>query len=229
MTIAELVTWIESHPTTIEVSKWVLLFIIAWLSGVFKLIRKYTKKSQLKIIDTASFCFVDDINEFQGHTNVVRVAFLIDVSVINPTNEKIVIESFSLRYLTKRYFKKYSNSLYSSTLPNRPRAEMGSGIKISKVFFTDFNDDSSKLTMDGVIGPKEFQNGYIFFVSTTWGSWNPRVLKKKIKVQVHARLTTGEICKDSFWIRVIKDKEFIEKWIPGIVKQIEHPGSWGHQ
>lgn len=104
--------------------------------------------------------------------------------------------------------------------------EMGSGTKFSKVFFTNFNDNSPSLTMNGVLDPKDHQGGYIFFVSFTWGTWNPRVLKEKIKIRILAKLTTGEVCKDSVWIRVNNDNDFIEKFVPGIINQIGHHTAW---
>lgn len=219
MTLADLIKWVEAHPTTIGI----VLFALAGL----KIFKKITLRSKLEIIDTASLCFIEEKDEFEDHKNLVRVAFLINASVRNPSNEKIVVESFSLSYLTKRSFRAWSQNLYRRTLPNRPRTKMGSGVKYSNVFFTNYPDDLQSLTMNGVIDPKEYQGGYIFFVSFTWGTWNPRFVNEKIKIRFQAKLTTGETCKDSASIRITKDRDFIENFIPGILDQIDHHTSWG--
>ena len=175
MTISSLIIWIENHPATTEIIKGVILLLIAWGAGVFRLLGKFTKRGQLEIIDTASICFIEEKDEFEGHKNLVRVAYLINITMRNPSNEKVVVESFALSHLSTNKFKPYPKGIHSSTLPNRPRLEMGSGIKLCKVFFTNFSDDqSSNLTMNGVLAPKNFQSGYIYFVSFTWGTWNPQ-------------------------------------------------------
>lgn len=108
MTISDLIIWIEGHPTTVEIIKWIILLLLAWGAGLFRVLRKYTRRSQLEVIDTASLCFIEEMGEYEGNPNATRVAYLINISVKNPSSEKVVIESFSLSYLTKRFFKAHS-------------------------------------------------------------------------------------------------------------------------
>ena len=80
--------------------------------------------------------------------------------------------------------------------------------------------------MSGNIGSKEFQNGYILFVSFTYGSWNPKLIKDRVRLKILCKLTTGETLKDAAYIRITYDAEKFEKWVPGIIDQVGHESSW---
>lgn len=222
----EFVSWIESHPTTVDILKWGGLLLLAWLSGIFRFVRNYAKRPSISLIAEASRCYVEEIDEFEGSKNVIRAAFLVDVTVRNPTKERIVVESFSLSYVKNKplYFR--SAEYHPVTMPNRPRQEMGSGTKVSKVFFSKFDDGFEALTMSGDIEAKQFQNGYLLFVSFTWGSWNPKIVKGHIRTRICCQLTTGEVISDSASIQVTTNAEMFEKWVPGIIDQVGHECTW---
>ncbi len=222
----EFVIWIESHPITMDLMKWGGLLLVAWLSGFFRFIRNYAKRPSISLIPETSRCFVEEIDEFEGRKNVIRAAFLVNVIVRNPTKERIVVESFSLSYVNDKLFSFRSVEHHPVTMPNRPRQEMGSGTKVSKVFFSNFNDGFDSLTMLGDIQEKQFQDGYLFFVSFTCGSWNPKNIKGHFRVKISCQLTTGEVISDSAKIQITQNAEMIEKWVPGIIDQIRHEGTW---
>ena len=226
MDISTLIDWIENHKTTVDLLKWIGLLVAAWAAGLFGYLRGLARKPRAEIITKASRCLVEDIDEFNGKLNARRVAFLLDVNVANPTNEKVIIEQFLLSYWADRFWSPRSQELYKLSLPARPRQEMGSGIKFSKVFWTKFDDGHDDLTMNGVLNPKDFQNAYMLFVSFTYGSWNPKITNDRIKVRLTIKVTAGNILKSVAYIPIARDKEQFEKWVPGIINQVAHHGAW---
>ncbi len=226
MNIDSILGWIEQHPVTIEMVQWAALLLVAWLSGVFRLLRRYKRRCRLEVSSPTSRCFVEELEEFDGQKQVMRVAFLIDATVTNPTNEKAVIERFALSYQPEKIWPPFLGRLYAITMPSRPRSEMGGATKLSKVFFSIILDGFEGTTMDGILESKQFQSGYLLFVSFTWGSWNPRVTNDEIRIKVEAKLTSGEVVKDTVWVKVNRDKERFNNWVPGIVEHISHESAW---
>jgi len=135
MDIEQITTWLELHPVTVSILEWGIIILVAWATGIFRVIRNYTRKCKVNIIDSASKCLIEKFDELDDKKNVVRASFLVDLTVTNPTNERIVIESFSLSFYDHKGWLSKSKELHPITMPNRPRQEMGSGVKFSKVFF----------------------------------------------------------------------------------------------
>ncbi len=170
MEVSTLTEWLEQHNTTIDLLKWTVVLVVAWVVGAFRFIHGLTRKPKTALITQASRCLVEEFDELNGKRMVMRTAFLLDAEVTNPSNENVTIKGFKLSYRRNRFWFPQSNELFSLSLPARPRQEMGSAIKVSKVFFSTFDDGYDSLTMTGVLKPKDFQNAYILFVSFTWGS-----------------------------------------------------------
>ncbi len=228
MELTDLTNWLEAHPVTISVIQWVAIIAIAWIAGVFRLLKKYTRKCKAILIPSTSRCLIEKFKELDGKHNVVRSSFLVDVKIINPTSERVVIEEFTLSYYKNNKWNTISKELQATSLPNRPRQKMGSGIKYMKVFFTNFDDDMQDLTLDGNLSPKEFQNAYILFVSFTHGSFNPKIVNEKIKTRVTVKLTTGESLRSTQWIKATEDKNLLNNWIPEFIDQISNNMAWNH-
>jgi len=220
------IKWVEAHPNSIDILKWVALLILAWVAGLFGWVKKLTKKPSSSIISEASMCLVEKLDEHQGQTDAVRSGFLLDVTVRNPTSELVVVESFSLSYRTSKYLFSWSQEYHNVSLPSRPRQVMGSGIKWSKVFFTNYDDDANDLTMTGRIDSKEFQNAYLFFASFTFGTWRPKIKNGRVLVKLTCTLTTGEKLVAKGKVRVTEDKKRMEKWVPGFLDQVQHERTW---
>lgn len=222
----EIAKWIEAHPITVDLFKWGTILLLAWITGFFRFVRNHARKPSISVIPEASRCYIEQMDEFDGCKDVIRAAYLVDVTVRNPTNEKIVVESFSLSYIKNKPLFFRSVEFHPVTMPSRPRQEMGSGTKISKVFFSNFDDGFESLTMSGEIEPKQFQNGYVLFVSFTWGSWNPKIIKGHVRIRVGCQLTTGEEISCSASIQITTNAETFEKWVPGIIDQVRHQCTW---
>ena len=134
----EIVTWIESHPISIDIVKWLALIALAWFAGVFRFLKSYSKRPSLSIVSEASLCFLEKMDSFQGCNNVSRAAYMIDLTIRNPTSERIVIESFFMSYVIDKPLRFLSHTYHPVSMPSRPRKEMGSSTKVSKVFFFKF-------------------------------------------------------------------------------------------
>lgn len=226
MEIAAITDWLEQHNTTVDLLKWTAILVVAWIAGAFSFIRGLTRKPKTALITNASRCLVEEFDELNGKRMVMRAAFLLNAEVTNPSNENVTVKGFKLSYRHNRFWFPQSKELFSLSLPARPRQEMGSAIKVSKVFFSTFGDGYNDLTMTGVLSPKDFQSAYLLFVSFTWGSWNPRIRNGRVRVRLSAEITTGETLRSVAEIAVTQDKEQFEKWVPGIIDQINHQSTW---
>jgi len=221
-----ILNWLEDHRTAVDLAKWVLLLLAAWLGGVFRFFGRYTRRPRLKIKPIISRCFIEEFDEFNGRTDCARVAFLVDVWVINRSSEKIVIEDFRCSYVTNRFWLRWSRNLHPATLPNQPRVTMGGAAKLMPVWFSHFQEGPSHLTVEASIEPKEACGGYLLFVSFTYGSWNPRTSSKGLRLRVTGRFTTGARATSVAWIPKMQDKEKFEHLVPGIFDQLAHESSW---
>jgi len=217
-----LISWQEQHPVTVQLITWFVVLVLAWAVGLFKWLRRQTQKPRFSIVPTASRCLLEEFDELEGKKDVVRASFLINAAVANRSSEKIVIEAFEFTFRRRFAWKRYGPKLGPVSLPNIPRKKMGSGEKYMGVFFTNFSEGDNSLTVTGRLEPKDFSAGYLLFVAFTFGSWNPLITEKGIKVHLIARLTTGERIKTFSYIPIVRDKQFFEDWVPGIIEQISH-------
>lgn len=225
MDIESYINWIEAHPITVDLIKWLTVIVIAWATGVFRFISSFIKKPNIEIITDASRIYIERLDDEENQRNVVRATFVIDADVVNPTNDKVHVRYFRLRFSRNKPLGIFSKEMHAISLPTRPRTKMGENYKVSKVFFTYFNDGLDDLTVTGVLEPKESQNAFLLFNSTTHGNWEPRIKNGKVKVEVRAKLSTGELLKSKHWVPVTDDREFMEEWIPGIFEHVAGAGA----
>lgn len=226
--LSVVIDWIESHEKTVDLLKWLVVLFLAWVAGAFRFLRAKFRKPSATLEETTSRCLVEEFAEFQGHKNAVRATFLIEVGVLNPTPERVIVQHFSLAILRRKLWRRWKPELVAISLPNRPRHQMGGGEKLLKNWFSNFPDEYRDLTLNGVIESKEHHSGYLLFVCFAEGTHAPpRIDGEHIRVKARAYLTTGEICSVSGRIGVTRDKEKFEQWVPGIISQINHGSAWG--
>lgn len=225
--LSVIIDWIESHEKTVDVLKWLVLLFLAWVAGAFRFLRAKFRTPSATLEEATSRCLVEEFAEFQGHQNAVRATFLIEVGVLNPTPERVVVQHFSLAIPRRKLWLRWRPELVALSLPNRPRHPMGSGQKLLKNWFSNFPDEFHDLTLNGGVESKEHHSGYLLFVCFAVGSHAPRIEGEYIRVKARAHLTTGEICSVSGRVAVTRDKEKFEQWVPGIISQINHESAWG--
>ena len=139
----QLLAWLENHKVTTDLIKWVILLFIAWGTGLFKVIRRFNMRPSLKIVPTASFAYIEEFENYTDqHNNLLkntfRISYILNVSLINRSTEKIVLDEFKLSFKTISFFRSYKQELLRIMFPNRPRKRVGESQKYMGVWFTQF-------------------------------------------------------------------------------------------
>jgi hypothetical protein len=229
MLLAEIVAWIEAHDKTVDLLKWVALLLVAWASGAFAYLRRYRLRPRLEIAETASFVYLEYPSEPKLPGPAVRASFILNASLINSSNEKVVVDHFELSFRALGFWRSHRQRLLRLAFPSRPRKRVGEGTKYMGVWFTEYPLDELKIeVVDGSLEPKESCGGYMLFTSFSYGSWNPRVAKDLVHVRLRAKLTSQAWLRKSAKLRVITDREFVEEFSPGFIEHVTHESTWNH-
>ena len=225
--LSQIPDWIESHGKTVDLLKWALLLLLAWAVGAFKYLRQKLRQPIPLLEEVTSRCLVEEFDEFNGHRNAVRASFLLEVGLVNTTSESIVIRQFSLSVRRRKFWRSWKPGLSALSLPARPRHQTGASTKLLKNWFSNFQDEFPDLTLDGTVEPKHYNSGFLLFVCFATGDHVPRISDDYINVKAHVHLTTGETRTVQGKVRVLRDKEKFDQWVPGFVAQVSHDSAWG--
>ena len=69
----------------------------------------------------------------------------------------------------------------------------------------------------------DYAAGYLFFLSMTFGSWNPKLIKDHVRVKLQGLFVDGKIKSDKIDLRVTRDINDILQYCPDIDKYMEDP------
>ncbi|MBQ0131927.1 MAG: hypothetical protein KBT18_07085, partial [Comamonas sp.] len=221
-TFIDLVGWIEDHTATVDLLKWIIVGLLAWLLGVFRFLRAKLKRPKLEIESFTSRCIWDELGVLDGKDHNARVVFLIEAGINNPTTDPIVVRDFTLK--VKR-LKGWPVKNYL-TLPSRVRHNVGDIKKFLKNWFSNFSEGPDSLTLDGRIEARDFQSGFLLFVSASWGYMRPSVKDGAIPVELRARLTTGELLIARSSIVLMEDHAKFELMVPGVLNHVQSSSTW---
>lgn len=224
--LAPLIDWIESHEKTVDLLKWIAILLVAWAVGLFKFLRQKFRQPFATIEEVSTRCLVEDFEEFRGHKNALRASFLIEIGLVNPTPEVVVVRHFSLSVRRRKFWKPWGSELMALSLPNRPRHQMGSGSKLLKNWFSNFPDEYSNLTLTGTVQPKQVHSGYLLFVCFAHGNHVPKIEGDYVRVKASIYLTTGEKRTVRGKALVVRDQGKFNSWVPGILDQVQHDSAW---
>lgn len=103
---------------------------------------------------------------------------------------------------------------------------MGAGTKYHSVWFSRYPDSTEGLIVHGRIAAGDYKEGYLLFVTNTFGTWNPDERASEVQVEVTARMASGGSAKKRTRVRVCNSMDTLEKLVPGIGEQIEHESAW---
>lgn len=224
-----ILTWVETHPTTVNLLQWFLVVVVAWFAGVFRWVKIKTRSPKLEIIPTASMAFLEDLGEFKGISNTIRISFIVHASIVNKTTERIVIDQFKLGYRSYHLLKSMKQKILRQAFPAWPRKRLGEGYKLMGAFFTKYGDEKDEiLSVSGAIESREVASGYLLFVSNTFGSWNPKIEDERVKIRLTCSLTTGEKLSHTGYLRITTDPAIIEEFCPGLISHVTHDSTWNH-
>ena len=221
--------WIEIHEHTVDLLKWVAAGLLFWVSGLFSMLGRYKRRARLEISESASFVYIEHGKHPESGMDTIRASFVLNISLINATNEKIVANQFFLSFKTINFWRSHKQRLIRFAFPSRPRKRIGEGIKYMGVWFTEYPSDELKLeTITGSLEPKETCGGYILFSSYTFGSWNPKIKNDTIQVRLRLKLTSQDWLSSSAKIRITNDSAFVEEFSPGFCTHMAHESTWNH-
>lgn len=125
----DVTTWIEAHEVTVGVLKGAALVLVAWAGGLFAYLRRFKARPYLKIAETASFVFIENIPAEADRPRGVRASFVINLSLINASNERVVLDQFELSFQTYGFWRSHRQRLLRIAFPSRPRKRVGEGMK----------------------------------------------------------------------------------------------------
>lgn len=224
--LADLVGWIEAHGTTVDLLKWVIVGLLAWSFGVFRFLRAKLKRPKLEIESFTSRCIWQELGVVDGNDHNVRVVFLIEAGVTNPTTDPIVIRDFTLKVKRRRRWLVRNRALNAATLPARVRHNVGGVTRLLKNWFSNFSDGPETLTLGTRIESRDCPSGFLLFVSVSWGSMRPFRTNGAIPVKLFARLTTGEILVARANIALMNDHATFEATVPGVLAYVQDRSTW---
>lgn len=225
---AEVFTWIESHRVTVGLIQSLALILLAWLAGAFRLLQALTRNPSVRIVDSASYVLIESPG-IEGKDNALRVAYIINASLVNSSKERIVLDQFFLSYQTPNLFRSFRQKLVRIAFPTRPRKRVESGIKMMGVWFTNFPDEEHPIPPAmGALEPKDMESGFLLFTSFTWGSWNPLVVDGQISVKPKVHLTSGEVLVSTARLRTLYEPDTAHEFCPGIIEHIADESTWNH-
>lgn len=225
--IEHILNWIEAHPQTTDLIKWIVLLFFAWISGFLSYLYRLNRKPFIKIYEGTSLCFLEKFDDYEGHKHAVRASLLLEISASNPSQDRIIINAFEAQIKTMLWKKRWCQSTSAIALPNRVRHQMGSGTKVLRNWFTQFNDgNDALLSLNGRVESKDATSGFVLFVIFSFETWDPRIVNNCIQVRVKASLASGEKLETEKNIPITTDKALIEKLVPGFLNQISHPTAW---
>lgn len=225
----DIAAWIESHQVTVGLFKGAALVLVAWIGGAFAYFRRFRAKPFLRIVETASFAFVEKVPATTDRPEGIRTSFVLNASLVNASNERVVLDQFELSYQTHSFRRSYRQRLLRIAFPSRPRKRIGEGVKYMGVWFTKYPLDELKMELiDGALEPKDQCGGFLLFTSYTYGSWNPRIDDDVIRVRLSASLTSRQRLSAKAKVRVSEDMKIAEELSPGFTAHVAHESTWNH-
>lgn len=224
--LTELPQWVEAHSTTVDLVKWILVGIVAWLLGVFRYLRAKLKRPKLEIESLTSRCIWKELGVVDEKDHHAQVVFLIEAGINNPTTDPMVVRDFTLQVKRIKWWGVKNYSLNAVTLPSRVRNSAGGVTKALKNWFSNFPDGSDSLTLNGRIESRDFQSGFLLFVSVSYGFLRPQTRDGKVPIKLKARLTTGEILSVRSSIVIVDDHDYFESLIPGVIAHVQDRRLW---
>lgn len=213
-------SWLESHPVTVDLIKWILLILGAWAVGVFKILRRFTLRPSVALYDSPGFCFLEDYKTEEGADGRLSV-FIVNPSIRNPSFNSYEIERITLGYKCRFIFRSFRQNLLPISFPQRPKQQHGTSIKALPVFFTRFGDQfDDGLTTDTIIDERRVSSGYIMFISRTWGSWMAENQKEEIKIKLSVKTVGAGKLKFRGNLRTTSDISELKEFCPGLYELV---------
>jgi len=219
------INYLNSHPAWISLLVFLLGLLVTWISGGLKAIKGLSQKldNRLRIRIDPATAKVTFLKEFQHDgKKAARFAFCLSLSLLNPTEKKLTVSDFELKFKDGR--RRWSKGLLPITFPNVPRLEIGENVKFLPVYFSRFPEMErifgSEFSPNGRVQPGDIQSGYLLFMEEYHGSWLPRIMKKGVRIKAECRDLRGRKYTAKGWAQSMSSEKTFS-FIPGLDKYIE--------
>ncbi len=218
--------WIEEHEKTVDLLKWIALLFTAWATGLFKLIRNKVRSPSIEIDSLTSRCLILNFSDSDFAVKRHKAVFFLKIGVNNSSEQPIVVRDFCMRYSPQKLFKKWTINFLPCTLPSRPQGKVGESKKLLPTWFSSFDDGFKHLTIGNRVEDWAYEAGYVLFITSSYGTMNPKIKNENAKVNVTCKLTNGQKLQSVAEVKVITDAEKLEAIVPGIVHYANQPDTW---
>lgn len=218
-----LIHWLEGHQVTVGVIEAAAVVIVGWASGLFRLVRQRVRRPTVAVVPEGSFAAQRTLERDDIPATGTVTAYLLNVTLINPSDTRAVLRGFHFSYRCSAWRASMKQRLRCVPLPALPSIKSSAGEMVHYVWFQKLPPQDTRI--DGRLDPKEMQNAWILFISATWGSHNPKIVDKRVKVRLDAILTDGRQAKDVEHIRVT-DLATLEDYVPGIGDYLNEDRWW---
>ncbi|WP_353402515.1 hypothetical protein [Duganella hordei] len=231
MTITDFFTasigWIEAHEHTVDLFKWIVAGLAAWLLGVFRAIRAWALRPSISITETYSHCFTEQHAELDTYSDVTLFAFVLDAVVMNPTTSKVGVQTFELEIRRRGLWKRWTSPITAIGFPTMPRTPMpNDAIKVVPIWLTTFEGYDSSLSLRDIDGQNSAA-GLIFFALVMPDS--SIVSDEKCTLKLSVRLATGERRSVVTKIKFENGLDKLERMVPSSIKYVRHKSVWRHR
>lgn len=231
MTITDFFTasigWIETHEHTVDLLKWIVAGLAAWLLGVFRAIRAWALRPSISITEAYSHCFSEQHTKLDNHRDVTLFAFVLDAVIMNPTASKIGVQTFELQIRRRELWKRWTSPITAIGFPTMPRTPMPDGaIKVVPVWLTSFEGYDSSLSLRDIAGQNSAA-GLVFFALAMPDS--SIVSDEQCTLKLSVRLATGERRSVVMKIKSENGLDKLERMVPSSANYVRHKSVWRHR
>jgi hypothetical protein len=218
------VQWIESHKTTVDLLKWIAAGCIAWVLGVFKALHEWTRRPSISIDSAYSRGYYEERGALGQYQDVVLLAIIADIQVMNPTGTPLNVRSFELQVKRMPWFRPWTRLLPALGFPSMPRTPMpGGNEKYVPVWFSMFKGFEHQSLKK--VDEHDCAAGLAFFAAVI----SKDELQKgaeRIRVRVSVTFASGEKKMSTAMLDLKHDFSQLERTVPHSVDYIRHESVW---
>lgn len=193
--LEEVIKWTNENSGFLSLLLFLLTLLIAWLSGLFRLLTK-KPKFKIRVIEQCTFGTTFDLKRVHKDFPVTKTAFAIYLEITNIGNAPSSIGKIKLGYIksdfTPRFFSK-RNWIKEVIAKDDFSVSFGESDKMKVYPFLKQRNSSYQNDTDTYLPIGRTINGIVYFEQwEAYGSWIPRLNKDEQSTNLKIKI------KDSF-------------------------------
>lgn len=175
--VEKIIKWTNENSGFVSIVLFIITLLLAWISGLFNLLRN-NPKFKIEIIDQCTFCCVFDLNKKHENLPVHKTAFVIYISITNIGHAASSIRKIKLGYLksdfTHKLFSK-RNWVKEMIAKEDFRINFTDSETIKVFPFIKQQNQLYPNNTDTFLQVGKHVNGIVYFEENeAFGSWMPR-------------------------------------------------------